>query len=384
MPAKAFLVRGTTIEPLPKFFAGLRSPAPEWPAEEFQVDSMSGDLEHLEFDIVAPSSGYQDHVRGTPGHFKNVSGKKSGATPTQPAWINPDTISVPFRTQRGAFIYEAMRNETDTAKQGFQVRFDGPAKGEKLPVPAAGENGCRYAVAGHALFTQNNDGTLLGLGTRCTSGDQQIVTAKLNGVAPPFQYLGVRLGQGALVVERWQNGKSLAVEALPGAEQVAEFAPFDFLRVPRGSDHLFLQSSVQAEKGNRFYVAEHDGKAWHDVSPPGANEFSSTFVSTADEFYVLHQTKSFRRKADGWEVIQMQARGECGKDAIYTKLEMPRGDLLLGGVGCLWLLPKGGVLAQIVQLEEGVYLDDLFVYGSEVYGSISKRSERSFVRIRIE
>jgi DNA-binding transcriptional MocR family regulator len=37
------------------------------PANAFAVNSLSGDLQHLSFDLIAPSSGYQDSASGKPG-----------------------------------------------------------------------------------------------------------------------------------------------------------------------------------------------------------------------------------------------------------------------------------------------------------------------------
>jgi hypothetical protein len=269
MPPTAFVVRAGEVKPLPGFFAGLRSPSPDWPPEMFYVSSLSGTLDPLSFDIYAPATEYRDGVSGKPGRWKTRSGRRTGAKATQPAWVVPETISEPLTTQKGARLYEVAPEAFAPARVGFSFRFDGPARGEKLPVPAPGTNGCRFAVLGHPLLTQNADGSLMGLGTLCTSGDDEISTSKLDGIAPPFQWISPRLTHGQLAVERWVDGKSVVLP-LPGAERVADFAPFDFVRVAKpGGESLYVASQVVGAKGNEGYLAEFDGAGFRNVTPPG-------------------------------------------------------------------------------------------------------------------
>lgn len=366
MPAAAFLVKGDKAEPLPHFFDGLRSPCPDWPADAFSVESLQGDLNHLSFDLIAPSSGYQDSASGKPGHFRTTSGKKTGAIPKQAEWIDPATISIPFTTKKGARIYSAAPDYQAPASAGFRFLFDGPSKGEKLPVPTPGKNGCKYAMLGHPLLTQNSDGSLMGLGTLCENGDQSISTAKLNGVEPPFQSLGPRLGVGALAVERWIDGKG-TILTLPGAERMAEFASFDFVRVPRGADHLYVVSQVSGEKKNHAYVAEYDGTAFRDVTPPDAPEYAHVTVSSTDELYLFAPSKSFRRKPGGWEPITMQHRGECGAGDLYTAYEAPSGDIFLNALSCTWSLKKGAAIATLVAIEGSPMIQDMFTFQGQTY-----------------
>lgn len=366
MPAVAFLVKGDKAEPLPHFFDGLRSPCPDWPADAFAVESLSGDLENLSFDLIAPSSGYQDSASGKPGHFRTKSGRKSGSVPKQAAWVDPATISIPFTTKKGARIYSAAPDYQAAASAGFRFLFDGPSKGEKLPVPTPGKNGCKYAMLGHPLLTQNSDGSLMGLGTLCENGDQSISTAKLEGVEPPFQSLGPRLGVGALAVEHWIDGKG-TILPLPGAERVAEFASFDFVRVPRGSDHLYVVSQVFGEKQSHAYVAEYDGAAFRDVTPPDAAEYMHFTVSSTNELYLFDQRRSFRRRTGGWEPITMQHKGECGKDVIYKAYEAPSGDFFLSGIGCTWSLKKGATFATLVAIEGAPSIQSMFAFQGQSY-----------------
>ncbi len=365
MPARAFLVRGADVTPLPDFFKGLRSPAPDWPPEEFAVSSLSGTLDDLRFTISAPGSEFADDVRGKPGKWRTGSGKQKGALAKQPRWVDVTTISEPLTTQKGARIYEAAPAYLAPATEGFVFRFDGPAKGETLPVPAPGKNGCRYAMLGHSQLTQNADGSIMGLGTICTFGDQPISTAKLNGVAPPFQSIGPRLGEGQLAVEHWVEGKS-TILLLPGAERVAQFADFDFVRGPGGA--LWVVSQIAGSKGSEAYVASFEGGVFRNITPPSPPEHFTTFVSSAGELYLLHQEKSFRRRGTDWEKLVLEATADCGKEWMSEAFETPAGDLLLNGVaGCAWFLKKGGSAAPLLRFEKGTMLRGAFAHLGELY-----------------
>jgi hypothetical protein len=383
MPPTAFVVRAGEVKPLPGFFAGLRSPSPDWPPEMFYVSSLSGTLDPLSFDIYAPATEYRDGVSGKPGRWKTRSGRRTGAKATQPAWVVPETISEPLTTQKGARLYEVAPEAFAPARVGFSFRFDGPARGEKLPVPAPGTNGCRFAVLGHPLLTQNADGSLMGLGTLCTSGDDEISTSKLDGIAPLFQWISPRLTHGQLAVERWVDGKSVVLP-LPGAERVADFAPFDFVRVAKpGGESLYVASQVVGAKGNEGYLAEFDGAGFRNVTPPGPPELFKTFVSSTNDLYLLHQAGSYRRRGDAWQRIELQRSKDCGKDWMSSAVETSTGLLLLhGGVGCLWTLERDAVVASLVPLEEGHFIDEMLPHLGELYVVFSTPRGPELTRLR--
>lgn len=370
MPAKAFLVQGAKVTPLPDFFRGIRSPDPSWPAEAFAASGLKGTLDDISFHIYAPSTELGGEVRGKPGKLKTVSGRRSGTVAKQPDWIDAATISEPLTTKKGARIYEAAPDYQAPATEGFSFRFDGPSKGEKLPVPAPGKNGCRYAMLGHPLLTQNDDGSIMGLGTLCTSGEDLISTAKLNGVAPPLQSIGPRLTEGQLAVELWpadpasRNQSTLLL--LPGAERVAMFADFDVVRGKAGE--LWVVSQVERSKAIAGYIAAFEAGAFRNITPPDPPEHFTPFVTSAGELYLLHQEKSFRRRGDTWERIVLETSQQCGKDWMAGAFELPSGDLLFDGlVGCLWLHEKGSSSARLIDLGMGRTISDSVVSQGELY-----------------
>lgn len=382
---KAFTVKGDAVTALPKFFDGLRSPAPTWPADAFYVSSLAGTLERLGFSIYAPATEYQDEVSGRPGHWKTRSGKRTGAIPKQAKWIEPATISVPFTTLKGARFYEAAPEAFAPAKGGFDVRFDGPAKEESLPVPAPGTGGCRYAIKGHPAFTQSNDGTLYGIGTLCTSGEDELSTAKLDGVGPPFQSLGPRLNGGALAVEVWRDRAHGKVLALPGAEQVSEFAPFDFVWVPADkTGKLYVVSQVTGSRRNQSYVAELADDRFRDITPPSPPELFEWHVTATGELLLLEAHRSYRRRGAEWQTIAMESTKECADSEIYQVSELASGDLLLRGTSCLWHLPRGGSFARVVESDETRRFEGVVVVGGRDYGFVNGPSGEELVLLSIE
>jgi hypothetical protein len=142
MPAMAFLVRGAEVKPLPDFFRGLSPPDPKWPTG-FAVSGLAGTLEDLRFRVYAPSTEYGYDVRGKPGGWKRTGKGGVGSVARQPAWIDAATISEPLTTRKGARLYEVAPGYLARAKEGFSFRFDGPARGEKTPVPLPGKTDIR-------------------------------------------------------------------------------------------------------------------------------------------------------------------------------------------------------------------------------------------------
>jgi hypothetical protein len=385
MPAKAFLVQGAKVTPLPDFFRGIRSPDPSLPAEAFAASGLKGTLDDISAHIYAPSTEFGDDVRGKPGKLKTVSGKRSGVQAKQPDWVDAATISEPMTTKKGARIYEAAPSYQAPATEGFAFRFDGPSKGEKLPIPAPGKNGCRYAMLGHPLVIQNDDGSIMGLGTLCTSGDDLISTAKLNGIAPPLQSIGPRLAEGQLAVELWpadpaSRNKSTLLP-LPGAEKVGQFADFEFVRGK--TNELWVVSQIERPKAIGGYIAAFEGGAFRNITPPDPPEHFAPFVTSAGELYLLHQEKSFRRRGDAWERIVLETSKDCGKDWMTRAFELPSGDLLFdGSVGCLWLHEKGSSAARLIDLGQGRSISDSVVSQGEFY--FVMRSDGGQVLTRLE
>lgn len=383
MPPKAFLVNEEKVKPLPDFFAGLRSPAPDWPAEEFMISSIRGTLADLRFDIYAPATEYGDEVQGKPGKWKTASGRARGAKQTQPSWVHPWSISIPLETQKGAWIYEKTITEAGLAKEGFVFKFDGPAKGETLPKAAPGPKGCKAALLGHPLLQRLDDGSLVGLGTLCTSGDDLISTAKLNGVAPPFQSLGPRLRDGQLAVEMWKGGPAATsvVYPLPGAASTAEFAMFDLReRVP---GELWVFSQINASDGvRRGYVARFDSGAWFDVSPPRAPEFLTPFVTRKKDLYLVGPSFLYRRDKDAWTTIRLERSEKCGEEESFlTAADGIGGEIFVhGALGCLWHVAPDAAEGRLVQLGVDERAEAIVARGSDVYVITSRGANAVLTR----
>jgi len=383
MPSAAFLVRGTDLQPLPHFFDGIRSPDPASPADYFAVDGLKGTLLDLTFDVYAPATEYRDVVHGKPGHWQNLSGRRSGAKAKQPSWVEPTTISEPFATKNGARIYETSRDENATARDGFVFRFDGPSKGEKLPLPLPGKNGCRYAMLGHPMFTQTADGALFGLGTLCVSGDQELSTARLDGLAPPLQTIGPRLTEGPFAVERWVGSTSVVLP-LPGAEHGAQFAYFNFAHANVGDrETLYVVTQVAGARGSEGYAAELVGTAFENITPPNPPEMLLPFVSKAGQLYLLHQTRRFCRDGSTWTEIALEHSKECALESMAEAIEAHNGDLFLSGPGgCLWFLRAGASRATRVDLGDGAFLQSMFVHQDDLYAVLFAADGPRLTRVR--
>lgn len=364
MPPKAFMIRGSKVEALPGFFEGLRSPAPDWGPNDYMVGGLEGTMKDLRFDIYAPSTVYSDVVEGTPHHWKTRSGTKKGATAKQGAWVTVGTITEPITTPKGARLYEKA-NRGETASGGFSFRFDGPAKSDVLPKPTPGKNGCKAALLGHPFLTYLKDGTLVGFGTLCTSGEDPLAIGKLDGVAPPFQSIGSRFAPGHIAAEHFR-GDTATVYPLPGAEKVADFATFETLLRPSGE--LVMVTQIAGPKRNQAYVAQFDGKQWVDLTPANPPEQLQGYISPDNVLYLFHQSGGFRQKQGGWEPIALDRSEECGTEWVSDTSALPGGDLLVSGAPhCLWHIGQGSVHGELVELPNDLFTGKVVVHQGEAY-----------------
>jgi hypothetical protein len=363
MPAAAFLVTEEGAKALPDLFAGLRSPVPAWGPLDFSVNGAEGSLRDLRLDIDAPSSGEVREVRGKPNHWKVTK-------PVQPVWIAPEVVATPVETKKGARIFERAVDYQAPASKGFRFEFLGPSRGETLPVPAPGKNGCKYRLLGHPFLAALPDGSLLGVGTECTSGEDYISTGKLQGVAWPYQVLLPRIGSGHLAVERWKDGKS-TVTLLPGAEKVAAYAGVEIS--VQAADDVDVVSQLEAEGSEgRLYVAHFDGKGFTDITPPDPPEWATPYRSRKGTLFLFTGGGSFRRTQGGWERIRMAPRGGddglCREAGIYYFAELPGGDIYMSGIGrCFWHLPEGAVEALGDRLPQGDDVRRIEALGGTLY-----------------
>jgi len=345
MPAAAFLVtKEGAITRLPDLFKGLHSPVKELEALDFAVNDIQGSLRDLSFSMDVPSTGEVREVRGRAGAWKVTK-------PKQPAWVAQEVVATPIRTKKGAQLYERAPQYQGEAREGFSFVFDGPSKGEALPIPAPGKNGCKYRLLGHPLLAPLPDGSLLGVGTECTSGGDTISTGKLDGLGWPYQTLLPRIGEGHLAVERWKNGTS-TVDLLPGADQVAQFANFD---ISVGSENdVAVLCQIATDKGPRVYVAHFDGRSWSNISPPDPPEWLAPYRPTRGVLHLFAPSGSLRRTLSGWDPIRLALDGEedpCREQGIYGFAEAEAGGaVFLRSFGCVWKLAAGASLAQRVEL----------------------------------
>ena len=201
--------------------SSFQAPDVQAPLREHAVRDIHGLLGDLAFNMYASATGEERDARGRTGAWKGTR-----ATPKQPIWVAPEVVAPPVTTKKGARLLQRAPEAWAEARRGFGFAFEGPSKGEKLPVPAPGKNGCTYRVLGHPFLAVLPDGTLLGVGTECASGQDIISTGKLDGIGWPYQTLVPRLGHGRLIVESWRDGVSTAA-LLPGGEPVADYPGVD-------------------------------------------------------------------------------------------------------------------------------------------------------------
>lgn len=201
--------------------SSFQAPDVQAPLREHAVRDIHGSLGDLAFNMYASATGEERDARGRTGAWKVTR-----ATPKQPIWVAPEVVAPPVTTKKGARLFQRAPEAWAEARRGFGFAFEGPSKGEKLPVPAPGKNGCKYRVLGHPFLAVLPDGTLLGVGTECASGQDIISTGKLDGIGWPYQTLVPRLGHGRLIVESWRDGVSTAA-LLPGGEPVADYPGVD-------------------------------------------------------------------------------------------------------------------------------------------------------------
>jgi hypothetical protein len=348
LPVAAFLIsKDAAPKPLPDLFKGLRSPEKTWEPPAFSVSNLRGSLADLAFTMHAPATGQLRDARGHAGAWKVTS-----ATPKRPVWVAETVICAPLATAGGAQMYQLAPEYQAEARRGFRFAFDGPAKGEKLPTPAAGKNGCKYRVLGHPYLALLPDGALLGVGTECTSGNDLLATGKVEGVAWPYQTLWPRLGHGHLAVERWKDGAS-TVFLLPGGDPVADYAGAE-ISVGSASDVAVI-SQVEIAGKTRVFVAQFNGVAWSDTTPPGASESLTPFRTKKGTLHLFARSGSYRRNGSGWDAIRIEVAGKddaCSEETLSDFVETESGDaiFLRGNSACLWRLPAGATTAARVRL----------------------------------
>lgn len=377
----AFLVKGREVAPLPGFFKGLRSPDPSYPYP-FWVSGVSGTLQSLSFDVYMPSTIYTARVKGSPGRFRPEGKTLVGSEADQEDWITSGVISPPIRTPKGnRFLEEAVDPDNDaTAQSGFRFRALGPMrKGEQLPQPTAGRNGCKYQLLGHPLMHYLPDGSLLGFGLVCNQGSDPLDIGKLNGVAPPFQSVSPRFGVGTLAVEHWKGGGSHVV-MLPNADPLAEFT---FVQVTENDEGTFISTQVSTPQLRaraymaRFAVdptADSQEPRWSDVTPPDAPASLTSFLTRDRTLYALDGRVSFRRRAQGWERIEMdcvqftaEEGANCTESNVSGVLEASDGTLFIFGYPRLWMLAPGAMRAQAVELPKGATMPQFIESAGALY-----------------
>jgi hypothetical protein len=383
LPVAAFLVsRDGSVKPLPDLFKGLHSPEKSWGALEFSVSDLRGSLGDLAFTMHAPATGQLRDAHGHAGAWK-----VTGATPRRPVWVTEKVIAPPLAMTSGAQLFEVAPEYQAEARRGFAFAFDGPARGEKLPTPAAGKNGCKYRVLGHPYLALLPDGGLLGVGTECTSGKDLIATAKLEGVAWPYQTSWPRLGHGRLAVERWKDGAS-TVEVLPGGDPVADYAGAE-ISVGSASDIAVISQVAIANK-TRAFVAQLNGTTWSDTTPPDAPESLVPFRTKTGTLHLFARSGSFRWRGGGWDAIRIEVAEKddpCSEETLsdFVQTESRGAIFLRGTSACLWRLAAGDLVAARVRLPtaEGSGLRGAIELGGWLYLLAEHGSTGTLLRLKL-
>ncbi len=381
----AFLLKGREVVPLPGFFEGLRSPDPDYPLP-FWVSSISGTLQSLSFEVYTPSTIYAARVKGKPGKFRPENKKLVGNEAQQEDWVTTGVISPPIRSPKGnLFLEEANDPDDTTAEAGFRFRALGKLqKGEQLPRPTAGRNGCKYQLLGHPLLHYLPDGSLLGFGLVCNQGSDPLDIGKLMGVAPPFQSVSPRFNVGTLAVEHWKGGGSHVV-TLPNAAPLAEFT---FVQVTESQEGTFVSTQVSTPTTReRAYMAlfsispgtDSREPKWSDVTPPDPPKALTSFLTRDQTLYALNGGVSFRRRGQAWERLEMDCALasddeqdlDCTDDVVSNVVEASDGTLFMFGYPRLWMLAPGATRAQTVALPKGASLPSFIKSGDTLYVQLS-------------
>lgn len=378
MPAAAFLVTKTEVKALPGFFEGLHTPVPEWDALDFSISKVKGKLADLSFMMSAPASGEEREVRGTTKKWK-VGAK----TPRPPVWLSPDSISLPIELPSGTRVFERAAGYQSPAKLGFQFEREGPSKGDKMPVPAPGTKGCKHRLLGHPILTVLPHGGLLGLGIECKSGDDLVTTAKLDGVAWPYQTIVPRFSPGALMAEIWSNGSSRVVP-IPGAEHIAEFAGASVSM--KDENDLVVVSQVPGPNDSQAFVAQFDGTAFKDVTPPHPPFWLEPRRTLDGSLFLFGDGRGFRRTGPGWTDIVYELLGGddlCKQMTPYQFAEpTSEAALYLAATGtCLWRLGKGETFARRIPLPPDARVADLLVFDGAAHALVEHDRSASLYRL---
>ncbi len=377
LPAAAFLVTSCEVKAQPGYFDGRHTPVPDWDALDFSIGALTGTLADLSFTMSAPATGEEREVRGTTRHWK-----VGASTPKPPAWLSPDVVSLPVTLASGTKVYERAAGYQSEARRGFRFVVDGRSKGDKLPEPAAGTNGCRYRLLGHPFLAALPDGSLLGIGTECRSGADLVSTAKVDGVGWPYQSLVPRVGTGALAAEIWSGGTS-RVLPLPGAESISELSGVA-ISVKDARDVAVLAQLPGPHDGH-VYVAAFDGTAFHDITPQDPPFWTEPHRTLDGTLHLFGDTVAFRRVPGGWERVELETTGPddpCkDRTPIHFAESTAEPDLYFGSLGpCLYRLPKGERVARRIALPKDDNLEGLVVFEGAVYGVVDHDRSASVYR----
>ncbi|UQA61421.1 hypothetical protein [Polyangium aurulentum] len=293
-------VDGSSIEPADDFLRGLPRPAG---ADDFAIRDLRRDGDEFRFTVLnCLATGYSDwlpfEVAGRPGAWKTVK------PASRPALFDKALLGL-VAVPGGGVLYEEALG-AGKARDGYRFVVEGASSGIDAPTPASGSSGCKFAMLGHGYLRFNRDGSLIGLGSLCFSGNEPLTILP----SPPDRaYVTLDPGNGPLAVEHWSEGAS-RVMPLPGAPRSSNWRSADIIE-PRAGELWISMDVVAGETASRPYVARFDGVAWRESTPAHAPAHLVPLVMEDGELLLLSPETSYRWTGTQFAPIVMPAWQPC-------------------------------------------------------------------------
>ncbi|MBI4701485.1 MAG: hypothetical protein HY744_10055 [Deltaproteobacteria bacterium] len=272
-------------------------------APSFQITLVACDSDRLWDPIYLP---------GRPGAWRR---RPSGALGDW--WLPAEGLVGAGAMATARFVEIA--NPGSKGRDGYRIVRTGGGSGP-LPVPAKGESGCRHAMLGHGQLETLRDGRLLGLGSLCTSGDDELTVLFVHNAR---NYFVPRLGKGPPAAELWSSGVS-RVDRLPGGNRLETDDYLSVHELPSGEILIAAMGErtehPKTDSGKRPYVARFDGKIWTEITPADAPRALEMFPTPEEIFFL--GAEAFRLGSD--DVVAEGPTVEVAVDSRLLAIQVDR------------------------------------------------------------